>query len=65
MPRPAYVLFDEKTNTATVNFWISQNDNADATIDPRHIVFKFSGMDAYGKAMDTSADEYSGFSGIA
>jgi len=65
LPRPAFVLFNEQTNTATVNFWISQNDEVSATIDPRHIVFKFSGLDAYGKAMDTSADEYSGFSGIA
>ncbi len=64
-PKPAYVTFDKDTNIATVYFRISQNKNADATIDPRHIVFKFNGVDAYGKAMDTSADEYAGFSGIA
>jgi len=63
--KPAYVTFNKETNTATVNFWVSQNATADATIDPKHIVFKFSGVDTYGKAMDTSADEYSGFSGIA
>ncbi len=62
---PAYVLFDDKTSIATVYFRISQNQNADATMDPNHIVFKFSGVDAYGKAMDPSADEYSGFSRIA
>ena len=65
LPQPAYVTYDKETNTATVRFWLSQNATADATIDPKHIVFKFSGVDAYGKAMDTSADEYSGFSGIA
>ena len=54
-----------KQNTATVQFRISQNAEANATIDPAHIVFKFYGMDAYGKAMDQSADEYSGFSKIA
>lgn len=65
LPKPAYVTFNTDTNTATVYFKISQNATADATIDPRHIVFKFAGVDAYGKAMDTSADEVSGFSGIA
>ena len=62
---PAYVLYDDDTQTATVYFRISQNEDANATIDPKHIVFKFSGVDAYDKSMDTSADEYSGFSGIA
>lgn len=65
LPSPAYVTYDTDTNTASVHFWISQNANADATIDPKHIVFKFSGVDAYSKTMDKSADEYSGFSGIA
>jgi len=65
LPSPAYITYNADTNTATVRFWISQNETADATIDPNHIVFKFSGIDAYGKAMDTSADEYSGFSSIA
>lgn len=63
--KPAYVTYDANTNTATVYFRISQNANADATIDPGHIVFKFAGQDTYGKAMDTSSDQYSGFSGIA
>ncbi len=62
---PAYVTYDEDNAVATVYFRISQNEDADAIIDPKHIVFKFNGVDAYGKAMDTSADEYSGFSGIA
>jgi len=65
LPSPAYVFYNTETNTATVHFRISQNTTANATIDPKHIVFKFSGFDVYGKPMDTSADEYSGFSSIA
>ncbi|MEN6374024.1 MAG: tetratricopeptide repeat protein [Smithella sp.] len=65
LPSPTYVTYNTDTNTATVYFKVSQNATADATIDPKHIVFKFSGIDIYGKAMDTSADEYSGFSSIA
>lgn len=65
LPKPSYITYNKETNTATVRFWVSQNATADATIDPNHIVFKFSGVDTYGKAMDTSADEYAGFSGVA
>jgi cytochrome c-type biogenesis protein CcmH/NrfG len=65
LPIPVSVAYDTETNTATVQFRISQNAAANATIDPAHIVFKFYGMDAYGKSMDISADEYSGFSNIA
>lgn len=65
LPAPAYVTYDTETNTATVYFWLAQNSTIDATIDPKHIVFKFSGIDAYGKSMDAEADEYAGFSGIA
>lgn len=64
-PIPAFVTYDNDKDAATIYFRVSQNDNADATIDPEHIVFKFYGVDAYGKAMDKSADEYSGFSNIA
>ena len=64
-PIPLHVAYNTETNTATVQFRISQNAAANATIDPAHIVFKFYGTDAYGKAMDKSADEYSGFSKIA
>ena len=60
-PIPLNIIYNDLTNTATIQFKISQNDEGNATIDPRHIVFKFSGEDAYGKAMDLSADEYSGF----
>jgi hypothetical protein len=57
-------MYNENTKKATVQFQISQNDTGNATLDPKHIVFKFSGVDAYAKPMDTSADAYSGFSGI-
>ncbi|MEN6487751.1 MAG: tetratricopeptide repeat protein [Smithella sp.] len=65
LPSPAYVSYNTETNTATVHFRVSQNVTSNATIDPNHIVFKFSGVDIYGKTMDTSADEYGGFSSIA
>lgn len=65
LPTPVSVAYDEEENTATIKFRISQNAAANATIDPEHIVFKFYGLDAYGKAMDTSADEFSGFSKVA
>jgi tetratricopeptide (TPR) repeat protein len=65
LPAPVSVSYDSGKNMATVQFRISQNAEANATIDPAHIVFKFYGLDAYGKAMDQSADEYSGFSKVA
>ncbi|MHB9099297.1 MAG: tetratricopeptide repeat protein, partial [Syntrophales bacterium] len=65
LPSPVAVAYNTATNTATIQFRISQNAQANATIDPAHIVFKFHGLDAYGKAMDQSADQYSGFSKIA
>ena len=37
-----------------------QNAAGNATIDPSHIVFKFSGIDAAGRQMDTSGDEIDG-----
>jgi Flp pilus assembly protein TadD len=65
LPTPVAVTYDTETNTATVRFKVSQNAAANATIDPAHIVFKFYGQDTYGKVMDASADEFSGFSKIA
>ncbi|PID40589.1 MAG: hypothetical protein CR984_02430 [Proteobacteria bacterium] len=64
-PFPDYVLFDKDTYTATVGLTIRQNETADGTIDPSHIVFKFDGEDIYGVSMDEDADEFSGFSGTA
>jgi tetratricopeptide (TPR) repeat protein len=61
---PAYVTYDKSSHVAQVTFRINQNDLADATLDPAHIVFKFLGKDAYGNSMDSSADEYSYISKI-
>jgi tetratricopeptide (TPR) repeat protein len=61
LPNPINIIYDGATDIATIKFRIAQNATSNATIDPNHIVFKFSGQDAYGKAMDLSADEYSGF----
>jgi tetratricopeptide (TPR) repeat protein len=61
---PDYVLYDPETFTADVTFKITQNSEGNGTIDPSHIMFRFYGIDAYGKAMDLTADEYSGISQI-
>ena len=62
---PDYVLYDSLSRTATIAFTVSQNDTADGTIDPSHIVFKFNGKDIHGIKMDADGDEFSGFSGVA
>jgi tetratricopeptide (TPR) repeat protein len=60
---PMSVYYDEDKLTATVRFDITQNGNGDGTIDPSHIMFKFSGIDDDGNQMDTKYDQYMGFSG--
>lgn len=57
---PLAVNYDPYSNTAVVYFRVSQNAAGDALIDPSHLVFKFSGVDAYGRSMDKSGDEYDG-----
>lgn len=64
-PYPNYVLYDKDSRTATVGFFIRQNQTADGTLDPSHIVFKFAGEDVHGVSMDPDGDEYSGFSRTA
>jgi tetratricopeptide (TPR) repeat protein len=64
-PFPDYVLYDAKAQTATMGFTVTQNETADGTIDPNHIVFKFNGEDAHGIEMDEDHDEFSGWSGVA
>ena len=61
-PYPDYVIYDKNSQTATVGFTLRQNESADGTIDPSHIIFKFDGEDIYGVSMDQDGDEYSGFS---
>lgn len=62
---PDYVIYDADTYTATIGFTVRQNETADGTIDPSHIVFSFDGEDVYGVSMSEDGDEYSGFSGVA
>jgi tetratricopeptide (TPR) repeat protein len=57
---PTSVNYDPDSQTATVTFLLSQNANGDATIDPSHMVFKFSGKDVRGKTMDPTADQFDG-----
>jgi tetratricopeptide (TPR) repeat protein len=60
-PIPKSVTYDATTFRATVTFSLSQNPYGTGTIDPSHLVFKFSGTDIDGKQMDPDADEYDGF----
>lgn len=60
--RPSKVLYDPLNRTALVYFSIWQNGTGDGTIDPSHVLFRFTGKDTYGKGMASKADEYSGFS---
>jgi tetratricopeptide (TPR) repeat protein len=62
-PLPTAVTWDEDNLAATVYFTVSQNAAANATIDPSHIEFKFSGQDIYGLKMDPKFDQFTGFSG--
>jgi len=57
----AYNVDDQK---ATVTFSLTQNSNADAVIDPSHLVFKFSGKDVNGKSMDPTANAYDYANGV-
>jgi len=61
---PAGVLYHSDSFSADVTFKVTQNSNGNGTIDPSHLRFRFYGIDAYGKAMDLTADEYSGISEI-
>jgi len=61
---PYKVTYDAGARLAEVTFRITQNSLGLGTIDPSHLVFKFNGVDAYSKAMDPAADEYSGVSKI-
>ena len=67
--RPFSVIYDPATRQAKVFFILNQNSSIDiangnsgATIDPSHLVFKFSGIDAAGRKMDTSGDQINGYS---
>ncbi len=64
-PIPLGVSYNSVTQTATVQFSITQNTSGNGTIDPEHIMFRFGGKDVYGNVMDSKANEYSGMSQIA
>ncbi|TSK04493.1 MAG: tetratricopeptide repeat protein [Geobacter sp.] len=57
---PTSVVYDPEKQSATVTFLLSQNSTNNATIDPSHMVFKFTGTDARGKIMDPTADQFDG-----
>ena len=63
-PTLVSIVYDQNSQTADVKFRVSQNSSGNGTLDPSHLVFAFKGLDAYGKAMDPAADEYSGISMI-
>lgn len=60
-PIPISVVYNDVDQTATIKFSISQNAAGDAKIDPSHLVFKFNGKDASGRAMDAKANEIDGY----
>ena len=62
---PEHVYYDADNLAATVYFKIQQNADATGTIDPSHIEFKFSGTDLFGFDMNSSYDQFTGFSGSA
>ena len=60
---PSAVYYNADNFTATIRFDITQNASADGTIDPNHMEFAFSGIDADGNSMNVDYDQYTGFSG--
>lgn len=70
--RPYSVTYNPETRQASVTFTVTQNSTIDflsgdtgATIDPSHLVFKFSGKDAAGRQMDTAGDQIDGYAAKA
>ena len=63
-PIPVNVYYDAEQMTATVYFNIRQNANADGTIDPSHIEFRFNGKDIFGLKMNSDFDQFNGFSRV-
>jgi tetratricopeptide (TPR) repeat protein len=57
---PTSISYDPDQQQATVTFMLSQNSTGTATIDPSHMVFKFTGKDSKGKTMDPTADQFDG-----
>jgi tetratricopeptide (TPR) repeat protein len=58
---PTRVSYDPTQQQATVTFLLSQSMNGvPTTIDPSHMVFKFTGKNSNGKTMDPTADQFDG-----
>jgi tetratricopeptide (TPR) repeat protein len=64
-PIPSAVTWDAENLTATVYFTVTQNATSNATIDPSHVEFKFSGKDTYGLKIDPKFDQFCGFNNVA
>jgi Flp pilus assembly protein TadD len=62
---PSTVTWDADNLTATVYFSVTQNAASNATIDPSHVEFKFSGKDIDGLQMNPKFDQFSGFNNVA
>lgn len=61
---PKLISYDPTTLQARVTFTITQNAAGTGTIDPLHMVFKFSGKDIEGRAMDSTGDEFNAYANI-
>lgn len=62
---PDHVYYDADALTAVVTFTLTQNSDADGTIDPSHIEFTFRGKDKFGHKMNPDGDQFRGFDGVA
>lgn len=61
---PLKVSYNAYTLQATITYSVTQNQSGDATIDPKHLVFKFSGADTSGRPIETASDEIDGSSAV-
>ncbi|MDD2898967.1 MAG: tetratricopeptide repeat protein [Desulfuromonadaceae bacterium] len=59
---PTFISYNPDTHQASVTFTVKQNAAGNATIDPSHLVFKFTGVDAAGRQMDPASNEIDGAS---
>jgi tetratricopeptide (TPR) repeat protein len=62
MKQPLSVVYDPTTRQASITFTVQQNAAGNATIDPSHLEFKFSGKDSAGRQMDVNGDQIDGYS---
>jgi len=63
--RPYSITYNPETRQASVTFTVRQNATGDATIDPSHLVFSFTGKDAEGRQMDSAGDQIDGYAAKA